>query len=482
MFFTYLWRELRRRMRQAVFISLGLALGVGLVITVTAASNGVKNSQGAVLHALYGVGTDITVSEPPQQGAGAPISIGFRQDINDIRDGSIPAGTKIDVNKLLASQYGVINAGALAVVSGLHGVSAVSGGLTLSDITVTGTVPSVTGAPGSGQLVSSFDYNTMEVDGVDLASPALGPLSSARLTAGSNLNLADARFDDAVVSSDYATANKLGVNGTVDVGGTNFKVIGIVNAPQDGNPPDVYIPLRQAQSIATTGSSSSAALTNDIDTMYVSAASASDISSVQKEISRVLPSATVTDQNALASQVTGSLASASSLANNLGKCLSVAVLIAAFLLASLLTMAAVSRRVREFGTLKALGWRSRRIIGQVLGESVAIGIFGAAIGVGLGYGGAALIDHLARPLSATVGSPNQPSVSTAGLLSPSIRHAFDALTSTTRTVTVTLTAPVTARLIVIAVVLAIAGGLIAGAFGGWRAARLRPAAALSKVE
>jgi hypothetical protein len=33
-----------------------------------------------------------------------------------------------------------------------------------------------------------------------------------------------------------------------------------------------------------------------------------------------------------------------------------------------------------------------------------------------------------------------------------------------------------------AVVLAIAGGLIAGAFGGWRAAQLRPAAALARVE
>ncbi len=38
MFFTYLRRELRRRMRQAVFIALGLAVGIGLVITVTAAS------------------------------------------------------------------------------------------------------------------------------------------------------------------------------------------------------------------------------------------------------------------------------------------------------------------------------------------------------------------------------------------------------------------------------------------------------------
>ncbi len=49
-------------------------------------------------------------------------------------------------------------------------------------------------------------------------------------------------------------------------------------------------------------------------------------------------------------------------------------------------------------------------------------------------------------------------------------------------VAVHLTAPVTIGAVILAVVLAIAGGLIAGSFGGWRAARLRPAAALSRVE
>ena len=61
-FFTYLARELRRRLRQAIFIALGLAVGVGLVVTVTAASAGVKNAQAGVLKGLYGVGTDITVT------------------------------------------------------------------------------------------------------------------------------------------------------------------------------------------------------------------------------------------------------------------------------------------------------------------------------------------------------------------------------------------------------------------------------------
>jgi ABC-type lipoprotein release transport system permease subunit len=46
---------------------------------------------------------------------------------------------------------------------------------------------------------------------------------------------------------------------------------------------------------------------------------------------------------------------------------------------------------------------------------------------------------------------------------------------------VNLTAPVTIGAVVAAVLLALAGGLIAGGFGGWRAARLRPAAALAKV-
>src|SRR5258708_36542980 len=72
MFFTYLRRELRRRMRQAIFISVGLALGIGLVITVTAASSGVKAAQGTVLQNLDGVGTSRTVPMPPSARSVAP--------------------------------------------------------------------------------------------------------------------------------------------------------------------------------------------------------------------------------------------------------------------------------------------------------------------------------------------------------------------------------------------------------------------------
>lgn len=154
------------------------------------------------------------------------------------------------------------------------------------------------------------------------------------------------------------------------------------------------------------------------------------------------------------------------------------MLVAAFGLASLLTMAAVTRRVREFGTLKALGWRSRRIIGQVMGESVAIGVIGGIAGVGIGFGGAALIDRLAPKLSATVGAGSAASAAGTGKGG----GALKALGDTANTISVTLSAPVTVSMILLAVLLAVAGGLIAGSFGGWRAARLRPAAALARVE
>ena len=193
----------------------------------------------------------------------------------------------------------------------------------------------------------------------------------------------------------------------------------------------------------------------------------------------------MTTSSDLASQVTGSLASAASLASNLGKWLAIAVLVAAFAVASLLTMAAVSRRVREFGTLKALGWRSRRVIGQVMGETLAMGVAGGIIGVALGFAGAALVSALVPSLSATVGQPT----GSASPASPGGPQAFGPPggglsrlgSDAAKTISVHLTAPVTISAILLAVLLAVAGGLVAGTFGGWRAARLRPAAALAQV-
>jgi putative ABC transport system permease protein len=141
MFLPYLRRELRRRVRQAVFIAVGLALGIGLVITVTAAADGVQNAQAAVLHSLYGVGTDLTITQTPPKGAGGATSFGFQQDIRKVRTGQVAAGTKININDLASSQYGTLDSGSLATVARQRHVTAAAGGLTLNDVTSPGRSP-----------------------------------------------------------------------------------------------------------------------------------------------------------------------------------------------------------------------------------------------------------------------------------------------------------------------------------------------------
>jgi ABC-type antimicrobial peptide transport system permease subunit len=480
-----------------------------------------------VLHALYGVGTSLTVTKTPTAGSFTPGSFGF-----GFRSGtkSRPAaGTKISTSTLAGgATLASIGSSSVSTVAGLGNVAAAAGGLTLNDRTLSGTVPAINfngggaggggaggGAGGSGSsggggqsFRASFSTSSFGVDGVDIATGELGPLSSGKLSSGRTFTAADASSDVAVVDSSYATQHKLKTGSAIAIGNskgtsTNFTVIGIVSEPAGDNPSDVYIPLGVAQNLA--------AMKNEVNTIYVAASTASAISSVQGEIKKALPSETVTTSADLASEVTGSLSSASSLANNLGKWLALAVLIAAFGLASLLTMAAVARRVREFGTLKALGWKSRRIIGQVMGETITLGILGGIVGIGLGFAGAELVSKLSPRLSAVVGQ-------TTGSATPGGARQFgfggggtgggagaggtggaggggfggggfgrggggfaQAANPANHTVAVHLAASVSATVIVLAVVLAIAGGIIAGIFGGWRAARLRPAAALAKV-
>ena len=332
---------------------------------------------------------------------------------------------------------------------------------------------------------------------MDIGRGELGPLSSGKLSAGRTFTASDANAHVALVDASYATQHKLTTGSTIAVGNksgkaTNFKVVGIVSEPAGDNPSDVYIPLAVAQNLA--------GLKDQVNTIYVAASSSSAISSVQSEIAKALPGYTVTTSSDLASEVTGSLSSASSLANNLGKWLALAVLIAAFLLASLLTMAAVSRRVREFGTLKAIGWKSRRIIGQVMGEAVTLGLIGGAIGVALGLAGAELVSKMSPKLSAVVGQ-------TTGSATPGGSRQFGfggaggaggggfggagggggggggggfgggpgagifrPAGSAGHTVAVHLSAAVSANVILLAVVLAVAGGLSPGssAAGGPR--------------
>ncbi|HWE14587.1 MAG TPA: ABC transporter permease [Solirubrobacteraceae bacterium] len=461
-FLTYLRRELSHRLRQAVLIATGLAVGVALVVTVTAASAGVSDAQRSVLHALYGIGTDVTITKgPPAHPSGHFFSPGPVAEHEDVL--GVPPG------------LGALSGSSVASVARLRDVAAAAGGLTLTDTKLT--VPSVGSLGRSGRPPAGALGSTFTVDGVDLSHLGLGPFASGKPTSGRGFAAGDASSNLAVLDGGYAAASRLKVGSRITIANHRFKVIGIVRQPQGGGAADVYIPLARAQALAQF---QGASLNGKLDAIYVAAASAPEIPAVQAEIARLLPSATVTSSASLASAVSGSLATAASLANDLGKWLAVAGLIVAFAVASLMTMGAVARRVRELGTLKALGWPSRRIVAQLLGESALTGVIGAAIGIALGFAGAALVGSLSPKVSATVAQNPGSAPPQDVTLSGSGTHHFIAPGST-HTIAVHLAAPITISAVVLAVVLAIAGALIAGTLGGWRAARMSPAESLAQV-
>ncbi|MET0725148.1 MAG: ABC transporter permease [Leifsonia sp.] len=499
MFFTYLRRELAGRRKQTAIIAIGMGLAIALVIIVTSISSGVKNAQATVLESVYGVGTDITVSQaataPTDDGTGGPGRFQFDAGAGTTTDGT----TTVSQSRLTTGPgTTTFDATALAAVTDVDNVSAAAATLSLRNVTFDGQLPDFSqdqasgaqqapGGDGTGEPPaggpdgaggSAFDVDSFTVLGLDPSADAIGPLSSVTLSDGRSLEAADDGTAVAVLDADYATSSDLAVGGTIDIGGTSFEIVGTVtsNAADSASASNVYIPLDMAQSISGE--------TDKVSTIYVQAASSTDIDQVQADIETALPDTTVSTQADLASSVSGSLATASTLISGLGLWLSVAVLAAAFLIAILFTISGVTRRTREFGTLKAIGWSNRRVVGQVAGESVVQGLIGGVIGMAIGLAGILVINIIAPTLSGGAGGTGAfadgggAGGAAGGAAGPG---GFGAARAAEATTEVVLNAPVTVSVILVAVGLAAVGGLLAGAFGGWRASRLRPAEALRSV-
>ncbi|MGW2654041.1 ABC transporter permease [Streptomyces sp. NPDC001478] len=488
MFFTYLRRELRRRRKAALVVASGLALGIALVIIVSSVSSGMSKAQDKVLESLYGLGTDMTVTKAAAApGSGGTDRPRFQFDAKDGDD-----DTTQSTDRVMVQGFQSLAASTVDRVGEQKGVADAVGGLSLTVMKVDGQFKrgefkqreggaSQGGGPGgfgggSGQPQgevqgggASFDVNSYTVYGTDVTRQDLGPLTSSKITAGRTFTTAETDAKVAVVDAAYAKEKSLAVGKSLTIHGTTFSVIGVSTADSGDAAANVYVPLRQAQTLADAK--------DKVTTVYVKATDSQKIDSVKSAIQKNISGTTVTTSADLADTVSGSLSTASDLAAGVGKWLSLAVLAAAFLVAGLLTSSAVSRRVREFGTLKALGWKSGRVTRQVVGEALVNGLIGGVLGIAVGLAGAYAVTAVSPTLTAELGSSGggMRGPMGGGMGGPGRQSASKALD-------IALTAPVSLSVILTAVGLAVAGGLIAGAFGGWRASRLRPADALRRVE
>jgi ABC-type antimicrobial peptide transport system permease subunit len=295
------------------------------------------------------------------------------------------------------------------------------------------------------------------IGGVQLGDPTMGLVTASQVNTGRFLRSGR----EALVSSTYASRNALKVGSKLDLNGTSFSVVGLVDPPLGGQGVDVYLPLAQLQKLSGQK--------DLVNVVLVRADDSASVAAVEKRIEAAYEQAEVASAKEVAGTISGSLVDAADLSHSLGLALSIIAAAAAFLLAALLALSSVGKRVRELGTLKALGWTQGKVVRQVAAESLTTGVLGGVLGVVLGVSAALLVGVFAPTLTAS-------STTAAGTLfgvEQAARTTSDA---------VSLTAPVGVTIVLGGFALAVLGGLIAGAAGALRAARLRPADALRAVE
>lgn len=498
MYGTYLRRELIGRRKQTIIVAIGLAIAVALVIVVNALSAGVRAAQEESLQSVYGVGTDLTVTgavAEPGQGGGPRFEFGSGE--GETSDGT----TTLNQSRLMADpRRGTLETTALKTISGLEGIADTAGALSLTNSTFSGQIPDQSamaeqggdttqggdgqagttppqGGPGGG----AFGIDSMTVMGVELENSEVGPLSAVTVEDGRALKASDAGAKVALLDSTYAESEDIVTGGTLEIGGESFEVVGLVSSSTSSadTASDTYIPLDVAQDLSGAG--------DVVSTVYVQASSADDIAAVQSEIETALPDATVSSQEELAAQVSGSVSSTVGLITSLGTWLSVIALAVAVLLAALFTLSGVSRRTREFGTLKAIGWSNRRIVGQVAGESMVQAALGGVFGIVLGVAAVWILNIVSPTISSAAGggastTGGGPSGIDAGSGGPQMMGGGAGPGGAVQPAAdIVLNAPLTPWILLAALGLAVAGGLVAGALGGVRASRLSPAEALRSV-
>jgi putative ABC transport system permease protein len=555
----YLRAELLRRKGRTILTLLGLALGVGLVITLSSLSNGLDEAQKTTLNPLAGIGTDLTVTRVAQQdqGGGGPGGGGGGGDLVEANSSVVTdlsklgkPGTQFVHDFFLPGTQLTFAQSQAKQIASLDGVAAVSAGLTLQAVHQEGKVPKIvariqtggdrinlnrritpptaaemtkiqacltklrgqnggggnrppqgggqqqpglggSGARGFGpgargafakclptrlqrfratittpretlqQVLNPPQTNiksrSYTIGGVDTNNSTMGLVTASQVTKGRFLRAPH----ETLVSATYAARQKLKVGSKLDLNGTKFAVVGLVSPPLGGQSADVYVPLAQLQTLS--------GLKGLVNVVLVRATDSSAVAATQKLIEKRYSQAQVASSKQVADKISGSLVDAANLSHNLGLLLSIVAAASAFLLAALLALTSIGKRVRELGTLKALGWSQRKVVRQVAAESLAQGVLGGILGVVLGLLAAGAIGVLGPTLTAS---------STTG--GGSIFGVQQIAQTTSQGVS--LAAPVSVTILLFGFALSLCGGLLAGTAAALRASRLRPADALRNVE
>ncbi|MCW4021943.1 MAG: FtsX-like permease family protein [Candidatus Bathyarchaeota archaeon] len=293
-----------------------------------------------------------------------------------------------------------------------------------------------------------FRLDNLTICGVDYDSLATqtNVVNAKTLVVGNYSKVNDSGA--VLIDSVYAGVTGLTVGDSLNAFDQTFTVVGIVNPSVYSKPAGIasmYAPLDVVQEIGKHYARLYLFEMDDINVVLVEMSSEGNstaINSLEKDVLETLNDYTGEIGTVVGYQCSTAARKVISVTTESAWAISIVLLICMTLFALKSQFGSVVERTREIGILKAIGWADSDITKQVFLESLLQGVAGGIIGVGLSYFIIFLI-------------PSLNLVSTQNLV-----------------LTISPILPL------VGLVFSISGGILAGIFPAWRAAKLQPAEAL----
>jgi putative ABC transport system permease protein len=462
--FKNIWR---RRFRTAL-VGIVLALCVAIFASTLASVDASKTTTAAMLE-NYESAAQNTIEQTEAAMNSIQISAGGFGVFTF--GGPAPSGgaSTFDTASPTTSANESISADTVDAIAAMDGVESMSGSLTH---TVGATT---TNSSSSGGMMMRFDYDYM-INGITIDTSSDGSFNSmmpVNIVEGRNLQESDDKV--VVIGADLEDYFNAGVGDTVTIEGTEFTIVGIYasefeggGSPDvaiggaDGGPgggsitieredKDVYMSLAAAQELLDMPGGVSQL------TVYATNSSAVDdlVTTIQsaypdlmvfayKDMQAQFGSFIEQQQQSIIDSTEGNLSSIESL----GLEITIVSAIVGVLLIFGLMFYTVRERVKEIGTLKAIGFSNGEVMKQFMYEGMYVGLIGGIVGLALAAAASSGLSSWLIDPSETLGE--------------------------------SVSVHITALAIILGLVVAVLAGALGSLYPAWRASRVSPMESLRR--
>ena len=223
-------------------------------------------------------------------------------------------------------------------------------------------------------------------NGGDMTNSILG-IEASKLSLAGIDELNGTAFEDnskeAIIGSQYAMMNNLSIGDNITIHNTEFEITGIYETGSMFADSTIYVPIDTLQNISECDEYTSVLVKTAED------ANDTIISDKIKDKFYDLSTLTSDEISSMMTNVTGILNTASLAVSGL------AIIVGAIGIINTMVMT-VYERTKEIGVLKSIGWKPRRILLMIMGETLVLtilsGIVGSVFGILISEIGVMLLD------------------------------------------------------------------------------------------